>query len=88
MLLNPANRSSTFTDGVGHFKQRLADDCAALVGYRGSPVSAAQVRIGGAKGVLAVVKDETLEDKEIRLRPSMIKLHGVTQTNVLNVIKV
>lgn len=60
----------------------------SLVGYRGVPVSAAQIRIGGAKGVIAVVEDETLHDMEIRLRPSMIKLRGRIPMHILNVIKV
>ena len=78
---------STFTDGVGQCSQHLADACAALLGHRTTPVSAAQIRSGGAKGVIAVVQDAILGDKEARLRPSMIKLQGGISMRVLNVIK-
>ena len=81
-------RSSTFTDGVGHFTQRLAHDCSALLGFQHESMSAAQIRAGGVKGVLGVVQDESLQDTEIRGRPSMIKLRGQVNTNVLNVLKV
>ncbi|EKM49158.1 uncharacterized protein PHACADRAFT_201955 [Phanerochaete carnosa HHB-10118-sp] len=80
--------SYVFTDGVGHFSHSLAQACAKTLGYRLIPVSAAQIRIGGAKGVLAVVQDETLGENEVRLRPSMIKLQGVKPEPTLNIIKV
>ena len=80
--------ASTFTDGVGHFTQLLADECAALMGYRPGQISAAQIRIGGVKGVLGVVQQEDLKGRDIRVRPSMIKLQGHISMNTLNVIKV
>lgn len=61
---------------------------AALLGYKVAPVSAAQIRIGGAKGVLSIVQDETLEKDEIRLRLSMVKIRGDFSMRSLNVIKV
>ncbi|KIP06259.1 hypothetical protein PHLGIDRAFT_466539 [Phlebiopsis gigantea 11061_1 CR5-6] len=58
------------------------------MGYRPGQVSAAQIRIGGVKGVLGVVQDGDLRDRDIRVRPSMVKIHGHISMNTLNVIKV
>ena len=66
--------SSTFTDGAGHLTQKLADECARVVGHTTTRVSAVQFRDGGVKGVLSVVNDPTLEEYEIRQRNSMIKI--------------
>ena len=68
--------------------KQLGQRCADALGYRLTPVSAVQVRLDGAKGVLVVVNDDTLGDNEVRLRPSMIKLSGVESKGVLNVLKV
>ena len=79
---------SVFTDGVGHISQSLAQACASALGYRNTLVSAVQIRLEGAKGVLTVVSDDSLGENEVRLRPSMIKLSGVEERGVLNVLKV
>lgn len=65
---------STFTDGAGHFTQKLADEAARVIGYTATPVSAVQFRDGGVKGTLSVVNDSTLGDFEIRERDSQIKI--------------
>ncbi|KAI0090965.1 RdRP-domain-containing protein [Irpex rosettiformis] len=65
-----------FTDGAGQFTQKLADECARVVGYTLTPVSAVQFRDGGVKGTLSVVNDPALEDFEIRERNSMIKIQS------------
>ncbi|KAI0342571.1 RdRP-domain-containing protein [Trametopsis cervina] len=75
-----------FTDGVGQFTQALADECARVVGHTSTPISAAQIRDGGVKGVLAVVHDPTLGEYEIRERNSMVKL--VSSDRNVSVIKV
>ncbi|KAI0752286.1 RdRP-domain-containing protein [Irpex lacteus] len=64
----------TFTDGAGHFTQKLADEAARVIGYTATPVSAVQFRDGGVKGTLSVVNDPTLGDFEIRERDSQIKI--------------
>ena len=71
----------TFTDGVGYISPQLALYVAKK--YNFSHVSAFQIRIAGAKGVL-MVKDE-LEGKHIQLRKSQIKFPSDDLT--LNVIR-
>ncbi|KAJ9096569.1 hypothetical protein QFC19_007101 [Naganishia cerealis] len=65
----------TFTDGAGLCSQELAAATARVLGIKGSghdaTPSAIQVRIGGAKGVLAVSK--RLTGFTYQLRDSMIK---------------
>jgi RNA-dependent RNA polymerase len=65
----------TFTDGAGLCSQELAAATARVLGIKGSghdaTPSAIQVRIGGAKGVLAVSK--RLSGFTYQLRDSMIK---------------
>lgn len=65
---------STFTDGAGHFTQKLADEAARVIGYTTTPVSAVQFRDAGVKGTLSVVNDPTLGDFKIRERDSQIKI--------------
>ncbi|KAI0695361.1 RdRP-domain-containing protein [Cytidiella melzeri] len=65
-----------FTDGAGHFTQMLADECARVLNYTSTPISAVQCRDGGVKGVLSVVQDPRLADFEIRERDSMIKVYS------------
>lgn len=67
---------STFTDGAGQCTQKVADECARVVEYTLTPVSAVQFRDGGVKGVLSVVNDPSLEEHEIRERGSMIKIQS------------
>ena len=67
---------STFTDGAGQCTQKIADECARVVGHKLTPVSAVQFRDGGVKGILSVVNDSSLEEFEIRERDSMIKIQS------------
>ena len=62
----------TFTDGVGYISPQLALETALK--YRFNQVSAFQVRIAGAKGVLMVKKE--LEGKQIQLRKSQTKFQS------------
>lgn len=83
---NSANFRSTFTDGVGHCTQKVADECARIVGYSVTPVSAFQYRDGGVKGVACVVEDPTLGDFEVRERDSSVKFQSdVRELSVLKV---
>lgn len=67
----------TFTDGAGSCSQPLAVAAARVLGFKGTSIqarpSAIQVRIGGAKGILAV--SDTLHDFRYQLRDSMIKFN-------------
>mmetsp|Transcript_15834 Transcript_15834/g.21430 ORF Transcript_15834/g.21430 Transcript_15834/m.21430 type:complete len:183 (+) Transcript_15834:1280-1828(+) len=71
----------TFTDGVGYISPSLARKAAEHFGY--SQVSAFQIRLAGAKGVI-MVKPE-LEGDQVQLRNSQIKFESKDLS--LNVIR-
>ena len=85
---DPHDSHSTFTDGVGHCSQTLANRCSSTLGHnwRQVPASAVQVRIGGTKGVLSVVPDTMIGESSVGLRNSMVKFKSHNRT--LNVLKV
>jgi hypothetical protein len=71
-----------FSDGCG----RISEDLARMIGIeleKETTPSAFQIRLGGAKGVL--VKDATLKDNRVQIRPSMKKFD--VEHYVLEVIK-
>ena len=51
----------TFTDGVGYISRELADEVALQFGF--TSVSAVQIRLAGAKGVLMLKK--SLKGKKV-----------------------
>ncbi|KAJ7776043.1 RNA dependent RNA polymerase-domain-containing protein [Mycena maculata] len=61
----------TYTDGVGNCSQELATMCARALGSDQAAPSAAQIRMGGIKGVLSV--HPHLEKNQVCIRPSMKK---------------
>ncbi len=77
--LAPPNSPWVYTDGVGTISLRLAQEVEAALDADASeydrrrrvPSTCFQVRIAGAKGMLAV--DPSLQGRKVCLRPSMIK---------------
>lgn len=75
-----------FSDGVGMITSDLLQEVTQATGFSGRPPCAIQFRLGGAKGVLALVqpKDVTIPDhtkqriesRQIFLRPSQIKFQS------------
>ncbi|KAF9890609.1 hypothetical protein FE257_005740 [Aspergillus nanangensis] len=60
-----------FSDGVGTILQEVVDRIWASIPHKKGTPSCFQVRLGGAKGMLAL--DSTIHGSIIRMRPSMIK---------------
>ncbi|GAA6030286.1 hypothetical protein JCM8097_009029 [Rhodosporidiobolus ruineniae] len=75
---------SCFTDGVGKISPALADEVNAVLAAnkpegkrrRGVKSTCFQVRLGGAKGMLAV--DPLLKAKIVILRPSQVKYNSLS----------
>ncbi|KAF8944123.1 hypothetical protein BGZ47_004607 [Haplosporangium gracile] len=82
MIDDIEHNDHNFSDGCG----RISEDLARMIGIeleKETTPSAFQIRLGGAKGVL--VKDATLKDNRVQIRPSMKKFDVAHY--VLEVIK-
>ncbi|KAF7593189.1 hypothetical protein BBP40_011819 [Aspergillus hancockii] len=75
-----ADGSRVFSDGVGTISQEVVERIwADLLPKRGTP-TAFQIRLGGAKGMLAI--DSRLSSSVIQIRPSMVKFESQDMQNL------
>ncbi|KAL4902305.1 hypothetical protein BDW74DRAFT_186868 [Aspergillus multicolor] len=69
-----------YSDGVGTISQDAVDAIHSVLPYRKGMPTCFQIRLGGAKGMLAL--DSRLVDAKIYIRPSMIKFQVDEMTHV------